>query len=78
MERRELVRGTHLLERGEARTSQNMERKHAIEGTHFLGRGRVGVRTGQGMERMQASKGYSLPGDPRQRDESEHGKNANQ
>jgi hypothetical protein len=29
MERRELVRGTHFLERGEARTGQNMERKHA-------------------------------------------------
>ena len=28
-----------------------------VRGTHILGRGRVGVRTGQGMERMQASKG---------------------
>ena len=70
------MRGTHILESPDGETSHDIEGMQAVRGTHQLES--PDRETSQGMERMQASKGYSLPGDPRQRDESEHGKNANQ
>src|SRR6267142_2391385 len=55
---------------GQVRTQKESDR---ARGTHFLES--ADGRTSQDMERIQPSKGHSLPGEHRQTDKSGHGKN---
>ena len=69
-----LEKCTHFLERSDQHLSGQetlKENKLAI-GTYFLERAKV--RTGQDMERKQASNRYLLPGEGKGQDWSGHGK----
>jgi len=73
-ERQEIARGTHFLKRSDQDLSGQetlKENKLAI-GTYSLERAKV--RTGQDMEREQASNRYLLPGEGKGQDWSGHGK----
>ena len=53
------VKDTHLLERVEVGTSQNIGRSELARGTHLLERAEV--ESGQDIERKKAEKSHLLP-----------------
>ena len=71
-------KGAYQLKNAEGESNENEKRMQAARGTHFLespdGKTERQIRT----QRMQVSKGHSHPGQPRQRDKSEHRMNASQ
>ena len=67
---------THQLENSDGDTSQDTENCKPARGTHQLES--PDRETSQDTERMRVSEGHLHPAEPKQRDKSEHKKNASQ
>ena len=69
---RKFSRGIYYLESAKGGTGEHMKKKQVIKGTHILESAEG--EASEDMERKKASEGHSRPGERKERDKWEHGK----